>query len=139
MLAVTSGVLIICLIAYEYVTKCRVVPKSSSDIFDLQIEKSYFEHLSILEQKIWIAEEVYRRKTFQIKLLTDEQFKKLKNAKCSRVSDLAETYSYNLLSCNSQQARLNYQPPRLRYFYECEDYVTSALFSAFTAKAKTNI
>jgi hypothetical protein len=69
-----------------------------------------------MEQKTWLAEEVYRHNTFGIDLLSKSQFKKLKEAKCTKIQGVYETFSYNLLSCPEYQARFNYPHARLRFY-----------------------
>ena len=96
--------------------------------------KTYFEQLSTIEQKQWLAEETYFR-SFNIKTLSDEQFQHLRQTSCQRVGDIRGIYNYNITSNPNYQARLNYQAAPYRYFKTeyggADDYVTQMVYGAY--------
>lgn len=94
-----------------------------------------------MERKWWLAEETYRRKVFGIKILDDQQFNKLRTAKCRLGNnEICEAFSYNILTNPAYQAVLSYRHARLRY-YETDvksDRVTELLFAAYKIRHDVN-
>lgn len=108
--------------------------------FENANDKTYFEELSIMEQKTWLAEEIFREKSFEIKMLSKEQTKKLKAAKCIRVAEVFETFCYNPMFCPSYQAKFNYLHSRLRYYneYSSKDFTTPIVLGAYNVKNESD-
>lgn len=85
--------------------------------------------MSILQRKQWLAEEVYRQRDLSIKLMSDENFFLLKQAKCqNRVDTGFEAYNYNLIASPKYQRLFDLASAKFRYYNKnYEDVVTMTL------------
>jgi len=83
---------------------------------------------------LWLAEEEYRRKEFNISLMSDKMLKKLRH--CNMGDKSLDTYdfaatNYHCLSNPEYQQRFGYAPAGLKFNLKSSYLINLALFGAY--------